>query len=184
MSVAQGSTRFADMPFKQTKLIFRSRHDKSSFSNGRKLINGLDILQSVEFGITKNKSSDRNCGGWEKESRIAVFLTSCFHWEKNAGECFSGDSWKLLNGSGQSTERLQRSFISFSFSAVTAKPPQCSFNHINYNVGEIWNPFLLPKGYYRCKRCICKLVSASYCVWVNCASSIVTLRKFCSVQNW
>lgn len=52
--------------------------------------------------------------------------------------------------------------------AVTAKPPQCSFNHINYNVVEIWNPFLLPKGYYRCKRCICKLSSDGALAIIDC----------------
>ncbi|KAJ7353928.1 Chordin-like [Desmophyllum pertusum] len=41
--------------------------------------------------------------------------------------------------------------------ATTKAPKQCSFNNINYRVGENWNPFLLPKGYYRCITCICEL---------------------------
>ncbi|KAL9964285.1 hypothetical protein ACROYT_G027905 [Oculina patagonica] len=51
---------------------------------------------------------------------------------------------------------------------ATAKLPQCSFNHINYNVGETWNPFLLPKGYYRCKRCSCKLSSDGSMAIIDC----------------
>lgn len=115
MSVAQGSTRFADMPFKQTKWIFRSRHDKLSFSNGRKLINGLDMLQSVEFGITKNKSSDWNCGGWERESCIAVFLTSCFHWEKNAGGVFFRRQLETTQWKWSKHRKVTKKFYLFHF---------------------------------------------------------------------
>lgn len=68
-----------------------------------------------------------------------------------------------------------------TFGECTVDPPQtripraaprkrCSFNKINYNVGENWNPFLLPAGYWRCIRCSCKLTSDGSKATVDCKS--------------
>lgn len=117
------------------------------------------MLQSVEFGITYSRTNPAT-GIVEVEKGKAAL--PFFDVVSFVGRAMPGDVFSKHR-------KVTTKFSLLSFLAVTAKPPQCSFNHINYNVGEIWNPFLLPKGYYRCKRCICKLVSASYRVLVNAA---------------
>ncbi|XP_015761134.1 PREDICTED: chordin-like protein 1 [Acropora digitifera] len=53
---------------------------------------------------------------------------------------------------------------------VTLPPKRCSFNNIDYNVGQSWNPFLLPAGYWRCIRCSCKLTSDGSTATIDCKS--------------
>lgn len=49
-------------------------------------------------------------------------------------------------------------FVAFCCSPLSDPPKRCDFNGVHYNVGDTWNPFLLPSGYFRCIKCACKLV--------------------------
>lgn len=49
-------------------------------------------------------------------------------------------------------------FLLILFSPLSDPPKRCDFNGVHYNLGDTWNPFLLPSGYFRCIKCACKLV--------------------------
>lgn len=54
-------------------------------------------------------------------------------------------------------------FLLILFSPLSDPPKRCDFNGVHYNLGDTWNPFLLPSGYFRCIKCACKLVGIPCC---------------------
>lgn len=60
-------------------------------------------------------------------------------------------------------------FIGSCESIKKDPPKRCDFNGVHYNLGDTWNPFLLPSGYFRCIKCACKLSDDGSLAIIDCS---------------
>lgn len=60
---------------------------------------------------------------------------------------------------------------------VTDTPKQCSFKDVKKDVGENWNPFLRPQGYFRCIRCTCKLAKDGSLAIIDCTRCVKLTKE-------